>query len=35
MHGLTNPKMITIFIDYTSAVDIGEHKLRSRYDLVA
>jgi hypothetical protein len=27
--------IITIFIDYASAVDIGEHKLRSRYVLVA
>ena len=27
--------IITIFIDYVSAVDIIEHKLRSRYDLVA
>jgi len=27
--------IITIFIHYASAVEIGEHKLRSRYDLVA
>jgi hypothetical protein len=27
--------IITIFVDSVSAVDIGERKLRSRYDLVA